>query len=49
MIDDAMVVRHLVDLAMSFDHRRVDSGKTFMVLAPIGAFLQGPATATLVG
>jgi pyruvate dehydrogenase E2 component (dihydrolipoamide acetyltransferase) len=49
VVDDAVVVRHVVEIAMSFDHRQVDGAMASAVLAHIGAFLHDPATALLAG
>jgi pyruvate dehydrogenase E2 component (dihydrolipoamide acetyltransferase) len=49
VVDDAVVVRHVVEVAMSFDHRQVDGAMASAVLSHIGRFLQDPATALLAG
>jgi pyruvate dehydrogenase E2 component (dihydrolipoamide acetyltransferase) len=49
VVDDAVVVRHVVEIAMSFDHRQVDGAMASAVLSHIGRFLQDPATALLAG
>jgi pyruvate dehydrogenase E2 component (dihydrolipoamide acetyltransferase) len=49
VIDDAVVVRHVVELAMSFDHRQIDGAMASTVLAHVGRFLNDPAPALIVG
>ena len=49
VVDDAVVVRHVVEIAMAFDHRQVDGALASAVLAHVGAFLQDPASALLAG
>ena len=43
VVDDAVVVRHVVEIAMSFDHRLIDGALASNVLAHIGAYLNDPA------
>jgi pyruvate dehydrogenase E2 component (dihydrolipoamide acetyltransferase) len=43
------VVRHVVEIAMSFDHRQVDGALASAVLSHVGRFLHDPATAMLAG
>jgi 2-oxoisovalerate dehydrogenase E2 component (dihydrolipoyl transacylase) len=43
VVNDAVVVRHVVELAMSFDHRQIDGAMASAVLAHIGRFLSDPA------
>jgi pyruvate dehydrogenase E2 component (dihydrolipoamide acetyltransferase) len=38
-----VVVRQVVELAMSFDHRQVDGVMASSVLAHIGRFVEDPA------
>jgi pyruvate dehydrogenase E2 component (dihydrolipoamide acetyltransferase) len=45
--DDQIVVRHVVELTMTFDHRQVDGALASAALAHIGKFLEDPATALL--
>ena len=45
--DDAVVVRDVVEISMTFDHRQIDGALASRVLAHIGAFLEDPATALL--
>ena len=47
VVDDQVVVRHVVELSMTFDHRQVDGALASRVIAHIGAFLEDPATALL--
>ncbi|MGC1419279.1 MAG: dihydrolipoamide acetyltransferase family protein, partial [Acidimicrobiales bacterium] len=49
VVDDAVVVRHVVELAMSFDHRQIDGAMASVVLAHIGRFLSDPAPAIIAG
>jgi 2-oxoisovalerate dehydrogenase E2 component (dihydrolipoyl transacylase) len=49
VIDDAVVVRHVVELAMSFDHRQIDGAMASTVLAYVGRFLNDPAPSLIVG
>jgi 2-oxoisovalerate dehydrogenase E2 component (dihydrolipoyl transacylase) len=49
VVNDAVVVRHVVELAMSFDHRQIDGAMASAVLAHIGRFLSDPAPAIIVG
>jgi len=43
------VIRHVVELAMAFDHRQVDGALASRVLSHVGAFLGDPATAMIAG
>jgi 2-oxoisovalerate dehydrogenase E2 component (dihydrolipoyl transacylase) len=49
VVDDEVVVRHVVELAMSFDHRQIDGAMASAVLAHIGRFLSDPAAAIIAG
>ena len=49
VVDDAVVVRYVVELAMSFDHRQIDGAMASIVLAHIGRFLSDPAPALIAG
>lgn len=49
VLDDQIVIRHVVELAMAFDHRQIDGALASRVLSHIGAFLADPATAMLAG
>jgi pyruvate dehydrogenase E2 component (dihydrolipoamide acetyltransferase) len=49
VVNDAVVVRHVVELAMSFDHRQIDGAMASVVLAHIGRFLSDPAPALIAG
>jgi 2-oxoisovalerate dehydrogenase E2 component (dihydrolipoyl transacylase) len=46
--EDQLVVRQVVELAMTFDHRQIDGALASSVIAHIGRFLEDPATALLV-
>jgi len=47
VVDDEIVVRHVVELSMTFDHRQIDGALASRVIAHIGAFVEDPATALL--
>ncbi len=49
VVDDQVVVRQVVEISMSFDHRQIDGALASAVLAHIGRFLSDPATSLLVG
>lgn len=49
VVDDEVVVRHVVEISMTFDHRQIDGALASAVLAHIGRFLTDPATALLAG
>jgi len=49
VVDDQVVVRYVVELAMSFDHRQIDGAMASAVLAHVGRFLSDPAPAMIVG
>ena len=49
VIDDEIVVRHVVELALAFDHRQIDGAMASRVLSHVGAFLGDPATAMIAG
>jgi pyruvate dehydrogenase E2 component (dihydrolipoamide acetyltransferase) len=47
VVDDAVVVRHVAEVAMTFDHRQVDGALASAVLAHVGRFLEDPAPSLL--
>ena len=49
VVDDAVVVRHVGELALTFDHRQVDGALASRVLAHVAHFLEDPAAAMLAG
>ena len=49
VVDDQVVVRQVVELALAFDHRMVDGAMASAVLAHIGRFLHDPAAAIIAG
>jgi pyruvate dehydrogenase E2 component (dihydrolipoamide acetyltransferase) len=49
VVDDEVVVRHVVEIAMSFDHRQIDGALASAVLRHVGNFLEDPAPALLAG
>ena len=49
VVDDQVVVRDVLELSMSFDHRQIDGALASAVLAPLGRFVSDPAPALLAG
>ena len=49
VVDDEVVVRHVVELALTFDHRQIDGAMASAVLAHIGRFVNDPAPAIIAG
>ena len=49
VVDDEVVVRHVVELSMSFDHRQIDGALASQVIAHVGRFLEDPALAIVIG
>jgi pyruvate dehydrogenase E2 component (dihydrolipoamide acetyltransferase) len=49
VVDDEVVVRQVVELALAFDHRQVDGAMASAVLSHIGRFLHDPAAAIIAG
>jgi pyruvate dehydrogenase E2 component (dihydrolipoamide acetyltransferase) len=49
VVDDQVVVRQVVELAMAFDHRQVDGAMASAVLSHIGRFLHDPAATIIAG
>ena len=49
VVADAVVVRHVVELSMSFDHRQVDGAMASAFLSHVGHFLEDPAPAMIAG
>jgi 2-oxoisovalerate dehydrogenase E2 component (dihydrolipoyl transacylase) len=49
VVNDEVVVRQVVELAMAFDHRQVDGAMASAVLSHIGRFLHDPAAAIIAG
>jgi len=47
VVDDQIVVRQVVELSMTFDHRQIDGALASRVIAHIARFLEDPATALL--
>ena len=47
VVNDDVVVRQVVELAMAFDHRQIDGAMASAVLAHIGRFLNDPAPAII--
>ena len=49
VVDDQVVVRHVIELAMSFDHRQIDGALASAVIAHVGQYLHDPAPALIAG
>ncbi len=49
VVDDQVVVRHVVELSMSFDHRQIDGALASQFIAHVGAFLSDPAPMLIAG
>ena len=49
VVNDEIVVRQVVELCLSFDHRMIDGALASKVLAHIGNFLNDPAAAIIAG
>ncbi|MGA2432022.1 MAG: dihydrolipoamide acetyltransferase family protein, partial [Acidimicrobiales bacterium] len=49
VVDDQVVVRHVVELALAFDHRQIDGAMASRVLSHVGTYLGDPATAMIAG
>lgn len=49
VVDDQVVVRRVVELALAFDHRQIDGAMASAVLAHIGRYLHDPAAAIIAG
>ena len=49
VVDDQVVVRHVVELSMSFDHRQIDGALASQFIAHVGAFLSDPAPSLIAG
>lgn len=47
VVEDEVVVRQVVELALAFDHRQVDGAMASAVLSHIGRFLHDPAPAII--
>jgi 2-oxoisovalerate dehydrogenase E2 component (dihydrolipoyl transacylase) len=49
VVNDEVVVRQVVEIAMSFDHRQIDGAMASAVLGHIAQFLRDPAPAMIAG
>jgi pyruvate dehydrogenase E2 component (dihydrolipoamide acetyltransferase) len=49
VVNDAVVVRHVGEVVLSFDHRHVDGAYASRALAHVAHFLEAPAAHLLVG
>ncbi len=49
VVDDQVVVRRVVELALAFDHRQIDGAMASAVLSHIGRYLHDPAAAIIAG
>ncbi len=47
VVEDELAVRHVAEIAMTFDHRQIDGALASAVLAHIGRFLEDPASSLL--
>jgi pyruvate dehydrogenase E2 component (dihydrolipoamide acetyltransferase) len=49
VVNDEVVVRHVAEIAMSFDHRQVDGALASRVLGHVAKYLGDPAAALIAG
>jgi pyruvate dehydrogenase E2 component (dihydrolipoamide acetyltransferase) len=49
VVDDQVVVRRVVELALAFDHRQIDGAMASAALSHIGRYLHDPAAAIIAG
>ncbi len=49
VVENQVVVRQVVELAMAFDHRQIDGAMASRVIAHVGRFLSDPAAAIIAG
>jgi len=49
VVDGAVVVRQVMELALSFDHRMIDGAMAARVLGHVARFVEDPAPAMIVG
>lgn len=49
VVDDEVVVRQVLEIALSFDHRQVDGALASRVLGHVARFLEDPAAAIIAG
>jgi len=49
VIDDQIVVRHVVELSMAFDHRQIDGALASTVLRHMADYLRDPAARLIAG
>jgi len=49
VVDDEVVVRHVVQIAMAFDHRQVDGALASRALSHVAHFLEDPAPVLIAG
>ena len=49
VLDDQVVVRHVVELSLAFDHRQIDGALASAVLAHVGRFVSDPAPSIIAG
>lgn len=49
VVGDEVVVRHVLEITLSFDHRQIDGALASSVLAHVARFLEDPASALLAG
>jgi pyruvate dehydrogenase E2 component (dihydrolipoamide acetyltransferase) len=49
VVEDDVVVRHVVEIALSFDHRQIDGALASRVLGHVKGFLEDPAASIIAG
>ncbi|HVB51371.1 MAG TPA: dihydrolipoamide acetyltransferase family protein [Acidimicrobiales bacterium] len=49
VVNDEVVVRHVAEIAMSFDHRQIDGALASRVLSHVAHYLEDPAAAIIGG
>jgi pyruvate dehydrogenase E2 component (dihydrolipoamide acetyltransferase) len=49
VVNDEIVVRQILELSLSFDHRQVDGALASNVLAHVARFLTDPAASIIAG
>ncbi|MHB2028081.1 MAG: dihydrolipoamide acetyltransferase family protein [Acidimicrobiales bacterium] len=49
VVNDEVVVRHVVEIALSFDHRQIDGALASRVISHVARYLEDPAAAIIAG
>jgi len=49
VVNDEVVVRHVAEIAMAFDHRQVDGALASRVLSHVAHYLEDPVMAIIAG